>query len=467
MNEFDIAVIGSGPGGYVAAIRSAQLGYKTALIEKYDTLGGTCTNVGCIPTKALLDSTHHYIDAIRRFESHGIHFSGVNLDFDQMYKRKADVVKKNTQGLNFLMKKNKVTVLQGTGSFVDNETVNIKGAGNQDIPIKAKKYIIATGSKPSTIPGIAIDKKRIITSTEALNLADQPNSIIIIGGGVIGVEMASIFNRIGTKVTILEYAEHLIAAMDRDLSTELSKILSKEGIEIRLRESVYKTENLEHEARVWFKNSQGLDDMLSADYILVAVGRKPYTENLGLKNTGVELNANGTIKTNKLLQTTVPHIYAIGDVTGGAMLAHKAEEEAVFVVEKINGQNPYIHYNRIPSVVYTWPEIASVGYTEEELKKQDIKYNIGKFPFAVNARARAGMETEGFAKVLSDPLYGELLGVHIIGPRASDLIAQAVAGMEFEITARDMASVCYAHPTYSEVMKEAYTIASGKASVNI
>jgi dihydrolipoamide dehydrogenase len=467
MNEFDIAVIGSGPGGYVAAIRSAQLGYKTALIEKYDTLGGTCTNVGCIPTKALLDSTHHYIDAIRRFESHGIHFSGVNLDFDQMYKRKADVVKKNTQGLNFLMKKNKVTVLQGTGSFVDNETVNIKGAGNQDIPIKAKKYIIATGSKPSTIPGIAIDKKRSITSTEALNLADQPNSIIIIGGGVIGVEMASIFNRIGTKVTILEYAEHLIAAMDGDLSTELSKILSKEGIEIRLRESVYKTENLEHEARVWFKNSQGLDNMLSADYILVAVGRKPYTENLGLKNTGVELNANGTIKTNKLLQTTVPHIYAIGDVTGGAMLAHKAEEEAVFVVEKINGQHPHIHYNRIPSVVYTWPEIASVGYTEEELKKQDIKYNIGKFPFAVNARARAGMETEGFAKVLSDPLYGELLGVHIIGPRASDLIAQAVAGMEFEITARDMASVCYAHPTYSEVMKEAYTIASGKASVNI
>ncbi len=467
MNEFDIAVIGSGPGGYVAAIRSAQLGYKTALIEKYDTLGGTCTNVGCIPTKALLDSTHHYIDAIRRFESHGIHFSGVNLDFDQMYKRKADVVKKNTQGLNFLMKKNKVTVLQGTGSFIDNETVNIKDAGNQDIPIKAKQYIIATGSKPSTIPGVAIDKKRIITSTEALNLADQPNSIIIIGGGVIGVEMASIFNRIGTKVTILEYAERLISTMDRDLSTELFKILSKEGIEIRLRESVYKTENLEHEARVWFKNSQGLDEMLSADYILVAVGRKPYTDNLGLENTGVELNANGTIKTNALLQTTVPHIYAIGDVTGGAMLAHKAEEEAVFVVEKINGQNTHIHYNRIPSVVYTWPEIASVGYTEEELKKQDIKYNIGKFPFAVNARARAGMETEGFAKVLSDPLYGELLGVHIIGPRASDLIAQAVAGMEFEITARDMASVCYAHPTYSEVMKEAYTIASGKASINI
>lgn len=350
---------------------------------------------------------------------------------------------------------------------MDNETVNIKGTGNQDILIKAKKYIIATGSKPSTIPGVAIDNKRIITSTEALNLSDQPNSIIIIGGGVIGVEMASIFNRIGTKVTILEYAEQLIATMDRDLGTELSKILSKEGVEIRIREAVYKTENLGNEARVWFKNSQGHDEMLSADYILLAVGRKPYTDNLGLENTGVELNANGTIKTNELLQTTVPHIHAIGDVTGGAMLAHKAEKEAAFVVEKINGQQAHIHYNRIPSVVYTWPEIASVGYTEEELKKRDIKYNIGKFPFAVNARARAGMETEGFAKVLSDPLYGELLGVHIIGPRASDLIAQAVAGMEFEITARDMASVCYAHPTYSEVMKEAYTIASGKASVNI
>lgn len=467
MEEFDIAVVGSGPGGYVAAIRSAQLGYKTALIEKYNTLGGTCTNVGCIPTKALLDSTHHYADALHKFESHGIHFSGIQLDFGQLYKRKADVVAKNTQGISFLMKKNKVSVFQGLGSFIDNETLKVKGADNQHITIKAKKYIIATGSKPASIPGVSIDKKRIITSTEALNLPAKPNSMVIIGGGVIGVEMASIFNRIGTKVTILEYAENLIPNMDKDLSTALYKILTKEGIEIKLQQAVYKSENLGDTAKVWFKNKEGLEQELTADYILVAVGRKPYTENLGLEHTDVTLQPNKTIKTNELLQTTVPHIYAIGDVIGGAMLAHKAEEEAIFVVERINGQEPHINYNRIPSVVYSWPEVAAVGYTEEELKKQGIPYNTGKFPFAVNARARAGMETEGFVKVLSDPKYGEILGVHIIGARAADLVAQAVAGMEFEITTAEMGAVSYAHPTYSEVMKEAYIIASGKASVNI
>jgi dihydrolipoamide dehydrogenase len=467
MEEFDIAVIGSGPGGYVAAIRSAQLGYKTALIEKYNTLGGTCTNVGCIPTKALLDSTHHYADALHKFGNHGIHFSGIQLDFDQLYRRKADVVAKNTQGISFLMKKNKVSVFQGLGSFIDNEMLSVKGADNQQITIKAKKYIIATGSKPASIPGISIDKKRIITSTEALKMPTQPNSMVIIGGGVIGVEMASIFNRMGTKVTILEYAENLIPNMDKDLSTALYKILSKEGIEIKLQQAVYKSENLGDTAKVWFKNKEGLEQELTADYILVAVGRKPYTENLGLENTAIALHPNKTIKTNELLQTTVPHIYAIGDVIGGAMLAHKAEEEAIFVVERIHGQEPHINYNRIPSVVYSWPEVAAVGYTEEELKKLGIPYNTGKFPFAVNARARAGMETEGFVKVLSDPKYGELLGVHIIGARAADLVAQAVAGMEFEITTGEMGAVSYAHPTYSEVMKEAYIIASGKASVNI
>ncbi|MFZ4860728.1 dihydrolipoyl dehydrogenase [Sphingobacterium sp. Mn56C] len=467
IEEFDIAVIGSGPGGYVAAIRSAQLGYKTALVEKYNTLGGTCTNVGCIPTKALLDTTHHYADAVKKFENHGIEFSDLRLNFEQVFKRKADVVTKNTQGLDFLMRKNKIKVLQGSGNFLNNESLKIKDKDQNEIVIRSKKFIIATGSKPATIPGVTIDKERIITSTEALTMKEKPDSMVIIGGGVIGVEMASIFNRMGTKVTILEYADNLIATMDHELGSTLTKILTKEGVEIKLSEAVYKAENLGNSAKVYFKNKEGAEQELTADYILVAVGRKPYVTNLGLENTNVELNGNGTINVNAMLETTVPNIYAIGDVIGGAMLAHKAEEEAVFVVETIHGQQPHLDYNRIPAVVYTWPEVASVGATEEELKKQGLAYNVGKFPFAVNARARAGMETDGFVKVLSDPKYGELLGVHIIGARAADLIAQAVVGLEYEVTAKDMASVCYAHPTYAEVLKEAYTIASGKASLNI
>lgn len=467
METFDITVIGSGPGGYVAAIRSAQLGYKTAIIEKYNTLGGTCTNVGCIPTKALLDSTHHYSDALNSFGAHGIEYSDLRLNIEQLFKRKSEVVTKNTQGLDFLMRKNKITVFHGSGSFVNNETLKIVHDDQTETVINSDKFIIATGSKPSTIPGITIDKKRIITSTEALELQEKPESILIIGGGVIGVEMASIFNRIGTKVTILEYADNLIATMDTELGKALTKILSKEGVEIKLQQVVYKAENLGNTAKVYFKNKKGEEQDLTADYILVAVGRKPYVTGLGIENTNVELNNNGTVKVNELLQTTSPNIYAIGDVVGGAMLAHKAEEEAVFVVERINGQKPHINYDRIPSVVYTWPEVASVGATEEQLKKQEVEYNIGKFPFAVNARARAGMETEGFVKVLSDPKYGELLGVHIIGARAADLIAQAVVGLEYEVTANGMATMSYAHPTYSEVMKEAYTIASGKPSLNI
>ncbi|WP_153398787.1 dihydrolipoyl dehydrogenase [Chryseobacterium vaccae] len=467
METFDITVIGSGPGGYVAAIRSAQLGYKTAIIEKYNTLGGTCTNVGCIPTKALLDSTHHYSDALNSFGAHGIEYSNLRLNVEQLFKRKNEVVTKNTQGLDFLMRKNKITVFHGSGSFVNNETLKIVHDDKTETVINSDKFIIATGSKPSTIPGIAIDKKRIITSTEALGLQEKPESIVIIGGGVIGVEMASIFNRIGTKVTILEYADNLIATMDSELGKALTKILTNEGVEIKLQQAVYKAENLGNTAKVYFKNKQGEEQGLTADYILVAVGRKSYVNGLGLENTNVELNNNGTVKVNELLQTTASNIYAIGDVVGGAMLAHKAEEEAVFVVERINGQKPHINYDRIPSVVYTWPEVASVGATEEQLKKQGVEYNIGKFPFAVNARARAGMETEGFVKVLSDPKYGELLGVHIIGARAADLIAQAVVGLEYEVTANGMATMSYAHPTYSEVIKEAYTIASGRPSLNI
>ncbi|WP_104383086.1 dihydrolipoyl dehydrogenase [Sphingobacterium sp. HMA12] len=467
MEQYDLVIIGSGPGGYVAAIRGAQLGYKTVLIEKYNTLGGTCTNVGCIPTKAILDSTHHYHDAVHHFAAHGITADGLSVDFGRLYARKDQVVLQNTQGLNFLMRKNKITVVHGTASFVDNSTLRVIKEDNESELIRGNKIIIATGSKPATIPGVTIDKERIITSTEALSLKAQPKTMVIIGGGVIGVEMASIFNRLGTEVTIIEYADHLLANMDHELGDGLKKILSKEGIRILLQQAVYKTEHLGNEAKVWFKDRSGQEQEIKADYVLVAVGRKPYTEGLGLENTDVQLDAKGTIVVNSQLQTAAPDIYAIGDVIGGAMLAHKAEEEAVFVVEQINGQKPKIHYDRIPAVVYTWPEVASVGLSEEELKARGIKYRVGSFPFSANARARAGMDTQGFVKVLADPVYGELLGVHVLGARAADLIAQAVVGLEYEITADSMARISYAHPTYSEVMKEAHTIASGRPSVNI
>lgn len=466
MDHYDIAVIGSGPGGYVAAIRSAQLGYKTVIIEKYDTLGGTCTNVGCIPTKALLDSTHHYAEAQHKFKEHGIKLDTVELDFPQMYRRKADVVSKNTGGLDFLMNKNNITKLKGTASFVNNSTIRIVNESEMK-EIAAQYYIIATGSKPSTIPGVEIDKKRIITSTEALSLQEKPESMVIIGGGVIGVEMASIFNRMGTKVSILEYADHLIANMDHELGKNLQKILKKEGIDIRLNQAVYKTKNEDSAAKVFFKDKNGKEEELEADYILVAVGRSPYVKGLGLENTDVQVDERGFIKVNENNQTSASNIYAIGDVIGGAMLAHKAEEEGVFVVETINGQKRHIHYNRIPSVVYTWPEVASVGYTEESLKQNNIAYNVGKFPFSASARARASMDMDGFAKVLVDPKYGEVLGVHIIGARAADLIAQGVIAQEYEVTAEDMFRISYAHPTYSETLKEAYLIASGQGAINI
>ncbi|MCS4164092.1 dihydrolipoyl dehydrogenase [Sphingobacterium sp. BIGb0116] len=467
MEQYDLVVIGSGPGGYVAAIRSAQLGYKTALVEKYDTLGGTCTNVGCIPTKAILDSTHHYHEAQHHFAAHGIQVAGLSVDFDRLYARKDKVVLQNTQGLNFLMKKNKVTVIHGTASFVNNSTVEIATSAGEPLSLGAKKFIIATGSKPATVPGVTIDKKRIISSTEALSLQEKPDKIVIIGGGVIGVEMASIFNRLGCEVTIIEYADRLLANMDHELGDALKKILLHDGIKILLEQAVYKTENVGTAANVFFRDRAGNEQQLQADYILVAVGRKAFTAGLGLENTAVQLDARGMIVTNEQLQTAVPHIYAIGDVIGGAMLAHKAEEEAIFVVEHMEGQKPRVHYDRIPSVVYTWPEVASVGATEEELKAKGIAYTIGKFPFSANARARAGMDTQGFVKVLADPKYGELLGVHIIGARAADLIAQSVLGLEYEITADSMSRVSYAHPTYSEVLKEAHTIASGRPSVNI
>lgn len=464
--SFDITVIGGGPGGYVAAIRAAQLGYKVGLVEKYNVLGGTCTNVGCIPSKALLDSTEHFHNASHTFQAHGIDLDSIELNFEQLMKRKTHVVKQNTDGLNYLMKKNKIEVLNGLGSFINEQKLKVTSTDGVT-EISSRYFIIATGSKPSSLPGIEIDKKRIITSTEALSLSAKPQSISIIGGGVIGVEMASIYARIGVKTTIVEYADSLIPSMDRELGKELKKVMEKLGVQVLLQHKVKSAQNRGNEVLLQYEDDKGNAQELTTEYCLMAVGRKPYTAGLGLEHTGVKIDAKGRVETNEKLQTAVPHIYAIGDVVAGAMLAHKAEEEGVFVAETINGQKPHIHYHLIPGVVYTWPEVASVGATEEELKAKGIEYRKGKFPFLASGRARAAMESDGFAKVLTDPQYGEVLGVHIIGPRAADMIAQAVVSMEYEVTDKELSRISYAHPTYSEALKEAYLIASGQGSLNM
>lgn len=465
-NQYDIIVIGSGPGGYVSAIRAAQLGYKVAIVEKYNTLGGTCTNVGCIPAKALLDSSEHYHQAKEQFKTHGIGLDGITLDFSQFIARKSDVVKQNTAGLVYLMKKNKIDVHHGTGSFTDATHLQVTAADKTTL-LTGKYFIIATGSKPSSISGVTIDKERIITSTEGLSLPARPDSMIIIGGGVIGVEMASVYARIGTEVTIIEYTDSLIPTMDRELGKALYKTLGKLKIKILLGSKVQSASNNGTSASVSFLDAEGRPQEITADYCLVAVGRKAYTEGLNLQTVGITPEKNGKIKVNAQLQTAVPNIYAIGDVIDGPMLAHRAEDEGTFVAEVIHGGKPHIKYELIPAVVYTWPEVAAAGATEEQLKAQGITYTVGKFPYMASARARASMDTDGFVKVLVSPKYGEVLGVHIIGPRAADVIAQAVVAMEYEITADDLSRLSYAHPTYSEVLKDAYLIATGKGAINI
>ncbi|MGA0557492.1 dihydrolipoyl dehydrogenase [Larkinella sp. VNQ87] len=464
--SFDIVVIGSGPGGYTAAIRSAQLGYRVAIIEKYATLGGTCTNVGCIPSKALLDSSEHFYQAMHQFQAHGIDVGPISLNFDQFMKRKREVVAQNTAGLVYLMRKNKITVFHGTGSFVDTTTLQVV-SNEQNTVLKSRYFIIATGSKPSTLPGILIDKKRVITSTELLSLGQQPRKLVIIGGGVIGVELASVYARLGTEVTIIEYANSLIPLMDRELGKALARSLTRLKITILLGSRVMAATPRADKAVVTFQDQAGQQQELQADYCVVAVGRKAYTEGLKLEAIGLRVEKNGKIPVNAFLQTSVSTIYAIGDVVAGPMLAHKAEDEGSFVAEVINGQKLHLQYERIPNVVYTWPEVASVGYTEEQLNEKGIVYHLGKFPYSASARARAAMDTEGFVKVLTDPKYGEVLGVHIFGPRAADVIGQAVIAQEFELTDQGLGRISYAHPTYSEAMKDAYLQASGQGAINI
>jgi dihydrolipoamide dehydrogenase len=467
MENFDVVIIGSGPGGYVCAIRCAQLGMKTALIEKYNTLGGTCLNVGCIPSKALLDSSEHYYNATHTFAEHGIDVKNIKVNLEQMIKRKAEVVKQTCDGINYLMKKNKVTVYNGFGSFVDKNTVSITKADGSKEQIQGKKIVIATGSKPSTLPGIEIDKKRVITSTEALELKEVPNHLIIIGGGVIGLELGSVYARLGAKVSVIEYTGGIISTMDSTMGKELQKVLKKLGFEFYFNHKVQSAKTKGKEVTVVAENNKGEKVEFKGDYCLVSVGRRPYTDNLGLDKAGVKLDERGRIDVNEHLETNVAGIYAIGDVVKGPMLAHKAEEEGVFVAEYMAGQKPHMNHLLIPGVVYTWPEVASVGYTEEQLKEKGIKYKVGSFPFKASGRARASMDTDGLIKVLAHAETDEMLGVHMIGPRAADMIMEAAVAMEFRASAEDIARICHAHPTFSESFKEAALDATAKRALHI
>lgn len=465
--KFDVIVIGSGPGGYIAAIRCSQLGMKTAIIERYPTLGGTCLNVGCIPSKAWLDSSERYHQAAHSSETHGIEISGLKLNVPKMGERVQKVVKANTVGIAGLMKKNKITVFTGHGSFKDKNTVVVKATDGEKI-LSAEKIIIATGSKPSNLPGVEIDKERIITSTEALKLQEVPKHLIVIGGGVIGLEMGSVFKRLGAKVSVVEYADSLIGMMDHDLGKELQKVLKKDGMEFYLGHGVKTVKRNGNKVTVTAEPKEGSEKItLEGDYVLMAVGRRPYTEGLNLEAAGLKLDERGRIPTDDHLQTPVAGIYAIGDVVKGAMLAHKAEEEGVYIAEILAGQKPHINYNLIPGVVYTWPEVAGVGATENELKSKGIAYKVGKFPMLASGRARASDELNGFIKVLADKQTDEILGVHMIGPRMADLIAEAVVAMEFRASAEDVARICHAHPTYSEGFKEACLIATDNRALNL
>lgn len=466
--QYDVIVIGSGPGGYVAAIRCAQLGMKTAIIEKYNTLGGTCLNVGCIPSKALLDSSEHYHNAAHTFTTHGIKLDNLGIDFGQMIKRKQEVVDANTSGITYLMKKNKIDVHQGVGSFKDKNTIIVTKADGTATELTTDKVIIATGSKPSSLPFLKIDKKRIITSTEALTLTEVPKHLILIGGGVIGLELGSVYARLGAKVSVVEFMDGIIPTMDKGLGRELQKVLKKLGMEFYLGHKVTGATAEGDEVTVTADSPKGEKIELKGDYCMVAVGRIAYTDGLGLDKIGITVEERGRkITVDEHLETSVKGVYAIGDVIKGAMLAHKAEDEGTFVAELIAGQKPHINYNLIPGVVYTWPEVAAVGYTEEQLKEKGTAYKVGSFPFKASGRARASGDLDGFVKVLADKTTDEILGVHMIGPRAADMIAEAVIAMEFRASAEDVTRASHAHPTYTEAMREACLAATENRAIHI
>ncbi|WP_435416410.1 dihydrolipoyl dehydrogenase [Polaribacter aestuariivivens] len=453
--KYDIIVVGSGPGGYIAAVRASQLGKKVAIIEKYATLGGTCLNVGCIPSKALLDSSHHYYDAVNHFEEHGITVETPKIDFGKMIERKAKVVETTTGGIKYLMDKNNIDVFEGLGSFEDKTHVKITKNDGSSETIEGTNIIIATGSKPSSLPFINIDKERIITSTEALKLSEIPKDLLVIGGGVIGLELGSVYKRLGANVTVIEYMDKIVPGMDADVSKELQKVLKKQGVKFATSHKVSAVERNGDTITVKATDKKDREIEFSGDYCLVSVGRKAYTEGLGLEKVGVEVNERGQVSVNDHLQTNINNIYAIGDVVKGAMLAHKAEEEGVVVAEYLAGEKPHIDYNLIPGIVYTWPEVAAVGKTEDELKEAKVDYKAGKFSMRALGRSRASGDIDGFVKVLADKNTDEILGVHMVGARVADLIMEAAVAMEYRASAEDLARICHGHPTYSEAVKEA------------
>ncbi len=468
MSSYDVAIIGSGPGGYVAAIRCAQLGMKTAIIEKYSTLGGTCLNVGCIPSKAMLDSSHHYEEAIEHFEEHGIDIPGeVKVNLKKMIDRKQSVVDQTCDGVKFLMKKNDIDVFEGVGSFKDKTHIDIKKEDGKTETIESKNIIIATGSKPSNLPFIELDKERIITSTEALTLKEVPKHMIIIGGGVIGLELGQVYKRLGAEVTVIEYMDRIIPTMDSSLSKELMKVMKKQKVKFHLSHKVKSVERKKDEIIVKADTKKGEEVEFKGDYCLVSVGRRPYTDGLNAEAAGVKIDDKGRVEVNEHLQTATSNIYAIGDVIRGVMLAHKAEEEGTLVAEQLAGQKPHIDYNLIPGVVYTWPEVASVGKTEEELKEAGVEYKSGQFPMRALGRARASMDLDGFVKILADKKTDEVLGVHMIGARCADLIAEAVTAMEFRASAEDISRMSHSHPTYAEAVKEAALAATGNRALHV
>ncbi|GEC72271.1 dihydrolipoamide dehydrogenase [Flavobacterium flevense] len=467
MNSFDVVVIGSGPGGYVSAIRCAQLGFKTAIIEKYSTLGGTCLNVGCIPSKALLASSHHYAE-IAHFADHGIEVSGeVKVNLEKMIARKKAVVDQTSGGINYLMDKNKITVFEGLGSFVDATHVAVAKADGTSETIEAKHTIIATGSKPSSLPFISIDKERVITSTEALSLKEVPKHLVIIGGGVIGIELGQVYLRLGAQVSVVEFMDRIIPGMDASLSKELTKVLKKQGMKFYTSHKVQSVERAGDVVTVKAENAKGEVITLEGDYSLVSVGRRPYTDGLNAEAAGVKISERGQVEVNDHLQTSASNIYAIGDVVRGAMLAHKAEEEGTMVAEILAGQKPHIDYNLIPGVVYTWPEVAAVGQTEEQLKAAGVAYKSGSFPFKALGRARASADLDGFVKILADAKTDEVLGIHMIGARTADLIAEAVVAMEYKASAEDISRMSHAHPTFAEAVKEAALAATDNRAIHV
>lgn len=466
MSNFDIVIIGSGPGGYVSAIRCAQLGFKTALVEKYSHLGGTCLHVGCIPSKSLLDASELYDKALHQFKDFGIEITKPTIDFSRMIQRKNEVVEQTSKGIDYLMDKNKITVFHGMGTFKSSNQLEVKDEKGNIKNLEARYFIIATGSKPANLPFAPADKERLITSTEALNLKEIPKHLLVIGGGVIGLELGSVYKRLGAEVTVIEFLDRLIPTMDGGLSKELLKVLKKQGMKFSLSTQVTKIERKGDKIFVQAVEKNGKEIMFEGDYCLVAVGRKPYTENLGLEKAGIELDDQGRIKVNEHLQTNIPNIYAIGDVVRGPMLAHKAEEEGVLVAEQLAGQKPHIDYNLIPAVVYTWPEVAGVGKTEEQLLEEGRSYKIGQFPIRALGRARASGDTEGFVKILADEATDEVLGIHMIAARAADLIADAVTLLEYRASAEDIARMSHAHPTYAEAIKEAALEATEKKAIH-